>query len=277
MSRVRWRVVTLIVVINGSAWAQERWASPIGMTGAGLGMTLGQSGRAWTELGLFSGNRRTEFSLLGGLGMQVKPDLELELVLPMSHIALDPAASDFMIGNPYAALSYLSEREALRFKIGGGVALPLVRAGDVAEYANALTAAAMDGFQNSFLWTSRTMSLVAPMRLETGQVPIFSLDGAPIVGLPTGKGGDMELSVQLAPGASVYVGYSTLVGARLPLYWIPTQSGDDASVALEPFVRHEIDSIFLNARLTLNLDKPLGFAFDRDGFWGLHLGGGGTF
>jgi hypothetical protein len=48
-------------------------------------------------------------------------------------------------------------------------------------------------------------------------------------------------------------------------------------VALEPYLRYDFGGGFVNARLTVNLDEPLGFAFDEGKVWGLFAGGGGTF
>lgn len=268
-----------VLSLSGNAAAQA-FASPTGMAGAGLGMQAGQDGRAWGEMGLFLRDDQSIFSPIGGLGLELNPKLELQLVLPMSHAAIDPDQTDFMVGNPFASLSYIGWGSELRFKVGGGATVPLFNDDDAAEFLNSLGAGAMRGFQDFYLFSSKTLSLVAPVRVESGRKVVFSIDAAPILTIPVGNSNDdMDLAVQFAPGAGVYLDASqrSLIGGRLPLVWVPTRDGDNAFLAIEPFFRQQVGSGFFNTRLTLNLDEPLGFAFDDDGYWGLHVGGGGAF
>jgi hypothetical protein len=45
---------------------------------------------------------------------------------------------------------------------------------------------------------------------------------------------------------------------------------------LLPFFRVQLEPAFFEARLTMNLDNPYGFAFD-DGVWAISLTAGGRF
>jgi hypothetical protein len=96
--------------------------------------------------------------------------------------------------------------------------------------------------------------------------------------LPTGDDDrDAELELTVAPGVGFWVTRDTLLGARLGLFWILTEEGDNAQLSFEPNFRHYFGDAFIQARFTVNLDEPAGFSFDPGGFWGLHVGGGVSF
>ncbi len=50
-----------------------------------------------------------------------------------------------------------------------------------------------------------------------------------------------------------------------------------SAVALEPYARLDLGSGFVNARFTVNLGEPIGFAFDEGKIRGAHVGGGLVF
>lgn len=74
---------------------------------------------------------------------------------------------------------------------------------------------------------------------------------------------------QLALGARVQA--VAIVATNAP------RGASDAEgyTALVPFVRLELGSAFVETRLVMNLDEPLGFAFDDGRYWGAYLGAGG--
>ncbi|HEX6765216.1 MAG TPA: hypothetical protein VF103_07050, partial [Polyangiaceae bacterium] len=112
--------------------------------------------------------------------------------------------------------------------------------------------------------------------IEGGDQFVGTADAAVAVLIPT-DGGDVDVALQLDPGFGYYVSENVLIGARLPFVWVVTQSGDNAQVAIEPYGRLDFGSAFANARFTLNIDDPLGFAFDEGKVWAIHIGGGGSF
>jgi hypothetical protein len=54
-------------------------------------------------------------------------------------------------------------------------------------------------------------------------------------------------------------------------------SDAEGYLALVPFVRLNLEGGFVEARLYMNLDDPLGFAFDDYGYWSLSVSGGVDF
>jgi hypothetical protein len=157
------------------------------------------------------------------------------------------------------------------------MALPLA-SDSGAEGLAVLYTATTFGFQDLKLWFPDTFAVSGPARVEFGDELIGSLDGELAVLFDAGKlrsGTDAYLTV--APGVGYYFDKTFLLGVRLPLWWGFTDKGDNAQVALEPYLRGDLGQGFLNARFTMNLDEPLGFAFNRGKVWGLHFGGGFVF
>ncbi len=112
-----------------------------------------------------------------GRRLQLSDSLELELVLPFvygSRDAVDPAngrfedRTTFVSGDPFVAINYLSGSGDLRYKVGGGIALPFAPDSDAGHFLALRNASAIRAFQDDFLWQPRTLSLVAPFRLEYG-------------------------------------------------------------------------------------------------------------
>jgi hypothetical protein len=277
------------------AWGTEtRFAAPTSTTGAGLSLSPAQRGRFWGELGFHTQEALTVWTPVLGGGYKLTDRLELELVLPFvyaSRDAIDPNngrhedRTTFVSGDPFVGVNYLHGSGDLRLKVGGGVALPFAPDSDAGHYLALYGASAIRAFQDDFLWQPRTLSLVAPLRLEYGERVLFGGDASVMIFLPTGDddpglgddGRDTGLAITLAPGVGFWVTPKTLLGARFGLYWLTTAEGDNAQLSFEPNFRHYFGDGFLHARFTLNLDEPAGFSFNPGGFWGLHLGGGFSF
>ncbi len=275
------------------AWrADGRFAAPTSTTGAGLSLSPEQRGRFWGELGFHTQEALTVWVPVLGGGYKLTDSLELELVLPFvyaSRDAIDPRTgtfedrSTFVSGDPFVGVNYLGGAGALRYKMGGGVALPFAPDSDAGHYVALRGASEIRAFQDDYLWLPRTMSLVAPLRVEYGDRVLFGGDASLTISLPTGDdepgddGRDAALALTLAPGVAFWVTPKTLLGARLGLYWLMTEEGDNAQLSFEPNFRQHFGRGFFHARFTLNLDEPAGFSFNPGGFWGLHLGGGLSF
>jgi hypothetical protein len=87
---------------------------------------------------------------------------------------------------------------------------------------------------------------------------------------------DAEVPIQIAVEGGARLGRMFVLGGRFQtVFWATDQ--DLTQLALVPFVRLEGESGFGYLRMTINLDEPYGFAFDDDGIWGLHAGGGARF
>ncbi len=98
-------------------------------------------------------------------------------------------------------MNYLHGSGDLRYKAGAGIALPFAPDSDVGHFLALSSASKIRGFQDDFLWHGRTMSLVAPFRIEYGGRVFFGGDAWLALLLPTsGDDRDAELALALAPG-----------------------------------------------------------------------------
>lgn len=211
---------------------------------------------------------------------------ELTLDWPMAFAASDPKVgngdSSFKSGNPNGLLYYVGHFNNGYFRVGGGVALPVARANSSAAAIAYVGALAMNGLYDSWRYLPDTLSLIAPFRIEVRNA-VLVLGGEAALGImiPTrGQNRDTDLELEFAPWLGARIDNVTL-GARLQLAWIATQDGDNAQLAVVPFVQGDFSGGgFFYGRLLLNLDEPLGFgagstAFDK--VWALFLGGGARF
>jgi hypothetical protein len=149
--------------------------------------------------------------------------------------------------------------------------------------ATSILAAAPDAYQQYHLRIPNVLGIIVPARIEWGTNVVVSLDAELATVIATKKAGfyfrdDAEMFATFAPGIAFRAAPPVLIGVRAPMFVILTESqGDTDQVSLEPFVRAQIGTGFLNVRFTMPIDNPLGFAFDTGKFWGLHLGGGAAF
>ena len=67
-------------------------------------------------------------------------------------------------------------------------------------------------------------------------------------------------------------------GLRLALVIAATSdASDNVQVSFEPFLKFDIDQGFIRVGLLMNLDRPLGFAFDEGRVWALRTTIGARF
>jgi hypothetical protein len=290
----------------------DTFAAPNGQLGAGLSISRAEGLRAYGELGFYtegdsesqtsggftieSSSRLWSVSAIVGGGYKIAPELEIEAMLPLAFFnysfstsfdgpgtEFDTEDSDSMtevaVGNLQLGVNYLRSEGPLRMKIGGALQYGLWTIDPSDEFGLTLGFAGYArGGQDISLWAPETLSLVTPSRVEYGGQAVFTGDGSLGLHVPT-DGGDVEVSIQLAPGFGIYASETVLIGGRFPFAWYPTESGSGATFfAFEPYGRFDVsESAFLNVRLTLNIDEPLGFSFDEGKIWALHFGGGGSF
>lgn len=160
--------------------------------------------------------------------------------------------------------------------LGAGVAAPLAsdELGDVV--ANSYGAAIHGGY-NLWLWSPNTvLPLVVPARLafDWGGFHLAA-DSAFAFYLPLeGDEGD----VHFQGGAQAGPAFGPVeVGARFQAFVSLTDDGDHAQLSAGPYFRATFGAGFVGGWLCLNLDEPLGFAFDEGKVWGLLFTGGGSF
>ena len=278
------------------------FASVNGQQGAGLSFSPEQKGRLYAELGFHTRSQENTFGgttlntsytyvswLLGG-GYKITPEVELEVIVPMGFYDTSTTASastdDFgdlsssglAIGNLHLGANWLKRAGAFRMKLGAALEFGPWNSNPSADTVGALYGGLLVRSQHdSGLWLPETFSIVTPSHIEFGDDFVVTGDFGLGLHLSTG-GADPQISVQLDPGIGYYASKDALLGVRLPIVAVPTSDSDDkAQLAVEPFARVAIGSAFLNLRFTVNLDEPLGFAFDDGKVWALHLGGGGSF
>lgn len=157
---------------------------------------------------------------------------------------------------------------------GGQLSLPTAQPGDYSSgealaYVGGL---AVHGMEDAWLFLPKTFSIVpgAYARFATG--PVFA--NARL---------DMSLNVPTdgrdSPGHlmqfRVEAGYRGSETIRLGLAYTNVLqfggnvSGDRSQGALRVFLRADIKILTVGCELVMNLDDPLGFAFDDGGYWGV--------
>jgi len=284
------------VVSLGSTASAEPWASESGMHGAGLGMSPPQFGRVWADVAFFTRAGETQnlgpitlqrsgftyLSPIFGLGLEVGTNMELDGILPVAAALGDNGAT--VLGNPYVGLSYVGDGPAVRLKVGGGIAIPVVNTNNLdANDQFALGAGiAPRAFQGAWLWIPDSLSIVAPLHIEAplGTPVLFMGDAAMGFAIPVRNTDTNEtnLYLELAPGFAAHASDNVVLGLRFPLFAQLTNAhGDSSQMSLEPFIRFNSDALFLSIRFTMPIDDPLGFAFDTGKYWGLHVGLGAAF
>ena len=255
----------------------------------------------WGEVGLFAGSDRvgatdvdtTFFRTLlrayFGVG-----SLELAFAWGFAFGSFDALTADdtaFRFGNPYAALHFKLEKRDFVLRIGGGLALPVATIDDDASLEEAFSqslalqgAAAIGGLWDAWLWTADRFSIVAPsFRMDgRGSDFVWAVEAALGVLIDTSDADrDAEVVIQGAVEGGARLGRSFVLGGRFQTVLWPTVDDDLdedlTQLAFGPFIRVEGESGFGYLRMTINLDEPYGFAFDDDGIWGLHAGGGARF
>lgn len=270
------------VLVSAAPGVQTPLDAPSGRLGAGIGMASPGVGRAWLELSSFTGNDATILAPMFGFGVLATRNLEIEAAVPVVHIS-GGSESHTAIGNVYAGLNYFQLDNPVRFKVGGGIALPTAPT-SIDGGLTSIIGAYPDAFQQLYLRIPNALGIVVPARIEWGAAAVVSLDAELAALISTKKTGsfylrdDAELLATFAPGVGFRAGPPVLIGVRMPMFIMLTESqGDTDQVSIEPFVRAQIGTGFLSVRFTMPIDNPLGFAFDTGKFWGLHIGGGAAF
>lgn len=201
----------------------------------------------------------------------VDPDLALSLDWGLTAVnGREAIGTGVEPLNPFLAAYATPAHGPLRLRLGLGVALPIAEARTENELNAYRSARALRGGWDPWLYRPDTFSLVVPVRAELAVGPplLLAAEGAVFVLFGTAAGSGEQLGFQGALEATGRLGILDL-GARLQAV---SETPDEAQVSVEPFARVHLGPVGLLARLTLNLDEPDGFAFDRGGIWGAHVG-----
>jgi hypothetical protein len=286
---------------EGNIDGADRFAAPNGQLGAGLSFADEQKGRAYAELafaraaastsvaGASADTHINSLSLMLGGAYKVRPDIELEAMLPIawaqyatSVTFLGQTASTSRAGlavaNLHLGASYLRAERPWRLKVGGALEYgPWTHNYEAPATVAVASMHPAYGGENFGLFAPDEFSIVTPARFEYGEQLVGSGDVQLGLHFPT-HGGSADFTIQLGPGIGYYVTPAILLGLRLPFTWVPTESGSSATFfAAEPYARFDFGKAFVNTSLMLNIDDPYGFAFDSGKWWSIHVGGGGTF
>lgn len=281
------RVLASAALLFGASPAfAERFHAPSGYLGAGLSTSKPQKGRVYAEMSMYTGSNGNAFPLIFGGGFKPLSFLELQMTLPIaigeSNTAPYPQAGGVAVGNFQFGANFLFGDRTIRFK--GGAALAGGPWTSMETNKDSYWAMRMSGitrWEDAHLWAVESVHLTTPMRLEISPVEHFLISGdlSFWFRFPTYPS-DPYVTLILAPGFG-FISDVLDAGARFLVNVAaagPYPNGvDRAQTALEPFLVVNLGQAFLHSRLTINLDQPLGFAFDEGNYWALHWGGGATF
>ncbi|HKP56524.1 MAG TPA: hypothetical protein VJV78_07390 [Polyangiales bacterium] len=205
--------------------------------------------------------------------------LDLELDWPFGFVSVSGDGNDeFRTGNPLVAGYYVQRQHDGYLRAGFGIAVPIASVDDTSDLLPLATGVAMRGLWDSWLYLPETLGLVLPFQIEK-RMNALVLGGDTALGvlIPTSDRSDeSDVAIQLAGLIGGKSGPVT-AGARLQVVWVPTADGDNAQVALVPFVQGDFSGGFVYLRFLLNLDEPFGVFGDGADVWALSIGGGGRF
>jgi hypothetical protein len=238
------------------------------------------------ELDTFLGEddvRFTVFSPLLDFWLRVRPHLSVDAAWGFGFGVVNPDGfyrdRGFHFGNPYVGLSYLAYTNGLVFRAGGGVALPLSSVTDDRD-AGALGVAAgtlwTRGLWDLWLWDRAALSLVVTARIEgvhTSRLWLAAEASHAFLFYPEDNErslDDDELEAMFQIGGEIgYDANGIIPGLGLQAVWLYTAQGDEAQAAMTLFLQFQWTRAFLRLALFMNLDDPLGFAFDDDGIYSI--------
>jgi hypothetical protein len=221
----------------------------------------------------------TSLSIAFGARFKVAEPIALSIDWGFSDLSVSASGrsgSGGGIGNPFLAFHYLVSVDRGVLDFGAGLAAPITsdELGDV--IANGYAAGIHGGF-NLWQWSNSVLPMVVPVRgaFDWGSARL-AFDSAVAVYVPIESDIDTEVHLQFGAQAGPAFG-PVEFGARLQAFFAATDDGDNAQLSTGPYVRATFGSAFVGGWLCLNLDEPLGFAFDDGKIWGLLATGGGSF
>ena len=269
-------------------WTGERWVRGRGHRLAGeLGLytrnELFARGDQWAVTPNFRGRVR----LVDGQVLSREAFL-VDLEFAWRAVGISGPADSFRVGNPYVGVMLGWRAPTWRFRAGAGTTAPLTNAFEDGpeDYVAYALGQAMHGGWDAWLLEPEIQPLVLRADFELhGDHFQFGGDVALGVAFPVrraGLGGDPEVAFQTGVfGAGLPIP-ELAIGARMQVFfatnWRVGFGGvDEAQLALIPFIRMQLEPMFVELRLLMNLDDPYGFAFDNNGVWAVSVLVGGRF
>lgn len=200
-------------------------------------------------------------------------EVVLEAALPFAYFHENNQPGEdrdrFALGNPWVALLYLPDCTCGLSRLSLGMAVDAAKSDSVlARRALSLARGAV-GDWDGYLFRDHLLPIVAgaSTRMDLDLVRL-SWDGDLIFGLPVGAR-DFEFGMQHAGELALIFNWHLSLAGRLSAAYYPTLEGDKLQSALTFYLRYVFVQDAIGARFVLNLDGPAGWAFSREGMWGL--------
>lgn len=215
---------------------------------------------------------------------QVEPTrhLMIDFALP---VAVSSRAAGFVLGNIMGGVHYGANiSNNVAFWGGGTIDVPTIWNPSARYATTAALAASSRAFIDLDRFAPETLSLHPKGGIEVAAGRLFFYRGelgTPIF-IPL-DGGEADFIFDTAHEFEVRVGPGIGGGGRLSLFADVGHAGDPGDhfqAAIEPYFVYEPfgrSGFFIRAGILLALDRPLGFAFDRNGLAALRVGAGGKF
>lgn len=247
-------------------------------------------GRLWAELGFMNRDDIKVLTPLFALDYRPAGVFQLEARFGLAGAIVDVLGgteTHFEPGNPYIAGYYVGEfgswPNEFEFHLGLGFAIPVAAVDDgstedaFVSLATLTGAAGIHGARSLWLWAPDTATPVLSARLRGGWDELrFNANVEYALFIPTANtdARDLESALELGVEAGYQPVEAVVFGLGLSAVAFPASDSfdDQFQAALDLFVRASPGGALLEATFTMNLDDPFGFAFDDEGYWGLHIG-----
>ena len=246
--------------------------------------------------GSITGGSIFSFSPVLRASIQVHDHVAIEAAwaLPFASISPDvgDSASALRIGNPWIAGYYTGAFGKFKLRVGAGLGIPIASLPTVditdpssVQAAGAARAAFAEGggvrgVWVPWLWAVDYLSIGVPATVTWTAAENVNLVGDIGFVYLVYTGDDTAKSNRTFMRFGVAGSYTAGIvqaGLRLQAIWFPSDDGDNAQLAIEPYVRINFGLPFVRLGFLMNLDEPRGFAFGENHTWGLRLEGGVSF
>jgi hypothetical protein len=205
----------------------------------------------------------------------VSPRLFLDIDIPWALASFPLARDRGAFGNPLVGLHYAdSISKNLSFFVGGGLGIPVNADPSSVAVSTDLYIASTRAYSGFARFAPRAFPLLFRGGLEVSAAPFFArFDLAPTFLIALNGGADTSVLLEQGNEIGLRARYGLLGGLRLQANFILTDTliegsvnlGDQAQLALEPFIGYEANraGLFLRFGLLFALDENLGFGFNR--------------
>ena len=200
-------------------------------------------------------------------------EVVLEAALPFSYFHENNSPGrdrdKFSLGNPWLALAYLPDCTCGLSRLSAGMAIDASQSDSQLDRRALRLARGAMGDWDGYLWMDHMLPLVvgASTRADLDMVRL-SWDGDLVFGLPVGAR-EFEFGTQHAGELALIFNWHLQLAGRISATYYPTLPGDNFQSALTFYFRYTFVQDSIGARFVLNLDRPAGWSFTREGMWGL--------